>query len=93
MTPQQLLKQKDTLRWLLLGLKLCYSLFENTPGEIPNHRETSQSTRPANQLSGLRTIQAFAKDICKQTRMGHSKIQKKKNRKSLVGPESYSEHP
>ena len=47
------------------------SLLENTPGEIPNHIETSQSTRLANQLSGLHTIQASTKDICKQTIMGH----------------------
>ena len=40
MKSPQLWKQKNTLRWLLPGLKQCYGLFGSTPGKIPNHIET-----------------------------------------------------
>ena len=66
-------------------------MFENTPSKIPNRIETSQSTRFANQLTGYHTIQASTKDIRKQTLMGHSKVLKRKKRKSLVKPELHSE--
>ena len=91
MKSPQFKKQKDILRWLLPRLKLCNSLFGNTPSKIPNHIETRQSTCFANQLTGFHTIQASTKDICKETLIGHSKVSKKKKRKSLVKPESNSE--
>ena len=63
------------------------SLLENTPGEIPNHIETSQSTRLANHNTGLH------QKYLQADHNGTFQDIKKKDRKSLVGPESYLENP
>ena len=78
-------KRKGTLWWLLLRIKLNYSLFGNTPSKILKHIETSQSICFANQLTGFYitqtsterylqtdfngTFQGIKKKIISQTRV------------------------